>query len=220
MVEDEENIRDLVAMGLRYEGYEVAAVADGRGALDQVPEFRPDLIVLDVVLPDLDGFEVCRRVQLMAPVPVVFLTARRTLDDKLTGLTIGGDDYLTKPFSLKELHARVRVVLRRTRAGGDAERRMLRSGDLELDEGACEARRAGVRLELTPTEFRLLRYLMVNAGQVVSKDQILEQVWDYDFNGNAQVVETYVYYLRRKLGGPDLIRTVRGFGYSLRATAS
>lgn len=216
MVEDEENISDLVTMALRYEGYEVAAVADGRGALDSVRTFRPDLIVLDVVLPDLDGFEVCRRVQLIAPVPVVFLTARRTLEDKLTGLTIGGDDYLTKPFSLKELHARIRVVLRRTHAGGDRERR-LRSGDVELDDRACAASRAGVPLKLTPTEFRLLRYLMVNAGQVVSKDQILEQVWDYGFDGNAQVVETYIYYLRRKLGTPDPIRTVRGFGYSLQA---
>ncbi|HXA60267.1 MAG TPA: response regulator transcription factor [Streptosporangiaceae bacterium] len=208
-MEDEESIRELVVMGLKYEGYEVAEAATGAAALRAVRSFKPDLVILDVMLSDLDGFEVCRR--LNGSAPVIFLTARRTLDDKLRGLTIGADDYLTKPFSLQELHARVRIVLRRTSADPVVR---LRVAGLELDEGTCEAWRDGRSLVLTPTEFRLLRCLMANAGQVLSKEQILDQVWGYGYN--VQLVETYVYYLRRKLGEPHLVRTVRGFGYTLR----
>jgi two-component system OmpR family response regulator len=219
VVDDEENIRDLVATGLRYQGYEVATAADGRSALAQAEVFRPDLIVLDVSLPDIDGFRVCDRLQGLGQAPpIIFLTARRTLEDKLTGLSSGGDDYITKPFSLQELHARVRVVLRRTRAAPDAPRR-LRVGDLELDVDTCTVRRAGDQVTLTPTEFKLLRCLMEHAGQVLSKEQLLDLVWNYDFDGNVQVVETYVYYLRKKLDrtSPPMIHTVRGFGYALRA---
>jgi two-component system, OmpR family, response regulator len=222
VVDDEEAIRDLVAIGLRYEGFEVTTAASGHSALEQAERFRPDLIVLDVMLPDLDGFEVSRRLQAAgARAPIVFLTARKAMEDKLTGLTIGGDDYVTKPFSLQELHARVRVVLRRTRPA-TVEAARLRAADVELDDEAHEAWRAGRRLELTPTEFRLLRYLAANAGRVLSKAQILDHVWDYSFDGSGAIVETYVYYLRKKLDalGPPLIRTVRGVGYTLRPAAA
>jgi two-component system OmpR family response regulator len=219
VVEDEESIRQLVVLGLRYEGFEVAAAVDGKDALAQVTRFRPELIVLDVVLPDLSGFEVCRRLRAdRDPVPVVFLTARKGIEDKLTGLTIGGDDYLTKPFSLHELHARIRVVLRRTRPDPQPVRDRLRVADLELDGDTHQVWRAGTPLRLTAKEFRVLRFLMANAGRVVSKAQILDHVWEYEFDGTGAIVETYVYYLRRKLDqlGPPLIRTVRGAGYSLR----
>jgi two-component system OmpR family response regulator len=219
VVDDEENIRDLVATSLRYRGYEVDTAADGRSALVRAGAFRPDLIVLDISLPDIDGFKVCDRLQSLGQAPpIIFLTARRTLEDKLTGLSTGGDDYITKPFSLQELHVRVRVVLRRTKAAPDAPRR-LRVGDLELDADTFAVRRGEQPVTLTPTEFKLLRCLMEHAGQVLSKDQLLDLVWNYDFDGNAQVVETYVYYLRKKLdkAGPPMIHTVRGFGYSLRA---
>jgi two-component system, OmpR family, response regulator len=219
VVEDEENIRQLVVLGLRYEGFEVAGAVDGKDALAQVAGFRPELIVLDVALPDLSGFEVCRRLRARGDeVPVVFLTARKALEDKLTGLTIGGDDYLTKPFSLHELHARIRVVLRRMRSDPETAQDRLRVADVELDGDTHEVWRAGTPLQLTATEFRLLRFLLANAGRVVSKAQILDDVWEYDFNGTAAIVETYIYYLRRKLDklGPPLIHTVRGVGYSLR----
>jgi two-component system OmpR family response regulator len=218
VVDDEENIRDLVAMGLRYEGFEVEIADGGRAALAAVARFRPALIVLDVMMPDLDGFEVCRRLQAEGErAPVIFLTARKGMEDKLTGLTIGGDDYLTKPFSFEELLARIRVVLRRNAHSPDAARRLVFS-DLELDEDAHEVHRQGHRIELTPTEFSLLHLLMNNPKRVLSKAQILDHVWDYDFDGDASVVETYIYYLRKKIDAyePHLIHTVRGVGYTLR----
>lgn len=218
IVDDEESITQLLSTALRYEGFEVQTADTGWAALAQVEAFRPDLILLDVMLPDLDGFEVQRRLPGgEARLPVVFLTARRDTEDRVRGLTLGGDDYVTKPFSLEELVARVRAVLRRTR-GDAADGRRLSYADLELDEDAYEVRRAGTLVELTPTEFNLLRYLMANAGRVLSKPQILDHVWHYDFGGDANVVETYVSYLRKKLDGlgPPLIHTVRGVGYSLR----
>jgi two-component system, OmpR family, response regulator len=218
VVDDEENIRDLVAMGLRYEGFTVEAQDGGRAALAAVPRFRPDLIVMDVMMHDLDGFEVCRRLHADGEqTPVIFLTARKGIDDKLKGLTIGGDDYLTKPFSFEELFARVRVVLRRMSRSGDVSRPLV-FADLELDEDAHEVHRQGQRIDLTPTEFNLLHFLMINAKRVLSKSQILDHVWDYDVSREAGVVETYVYYLRRKIDAvePHLIHTVRGVGYTLR----
>ncbi|GAC1601858.1 MAG: response regulator transcription factor [Acidimicrobiales bacterium] len=217
VVDDEENIRDLIAMGLRYEGFEVESHDSGRAALSAVPRFRPALIVLDVMMPDLDGFEVCRRLRSDGErAPVIFLTARKGMEDKLTGLTIGGDDYLTKPFGFEELLARIRVVLRRT-GGSTLTPQRMTFADLELDEDAHEVHRAGRRIELTPTEFGLLHFLMANPKRVLSKAQILDHVWDYDFEGDASVVETYIYYLRKKLeAGPQLIHTVRGVGYTLR----
>ncbi|GAA5072569.1 two-component system OmpR family response regulator [Thermocatellispora tengchongensis] len=218
VVDDEPNLADLVAMALRYEGFEVAAVGSGGRALALVPEFRPDLIVLDIMLPDISGMEVCRRLKLDGvDTPVVFLTAKDATEDKVGGLMAGGDDYVTKPFSLEELIARVRVVLRRTRV---EERRTARLAfaDLEIDEEAYEVRRGGLLVELTPTEYKLLRYLLVNAGRVLTKRQILDHVWEYDFGGNDGVVQTYVSYLRRKVDahGPPLIHTVPRVGYVLR----
>jgi two-component system OmpR family response regulator len=221
VVDDEAYITDLVGMALRYEGFEVAVAASGREALTRAGEFRPDLLVLDVVLPDLDGIEVCARLRRDGMgAPVVFLTARDATEDKITGLTVGGDDYVTKPFSLEELIARVRAVLRRTRPGDRPARLVF--ADLEVDEDAHQASRGGQPLELRPTEYKLLRYLVLNAGRVLSKAQILDHVWNYDFGGNDNVVETYVSYLRRKLDrhGPPLIQTVRGVGYVLRLPRS
>lgn len=218
VVDDEESITQLLSTALRYEGFEVQTAETGREALREVESFRPDLILLDVMLPDLDGFEVQRRLPNGGTrLPVVFLTARRDTEDRVKGLTVGADDYVTKPFSLEELIARVRAVLRRTR-GETAETTRLRYSDLELDEDTYEVRRAGNLIELTPTEFNLLRYLLANAGRVLSKPQILDHVWHYDFGGDANVVETYVSYLRKKIDafGPPLIQTVRGVGYSLR----
>ncbi len=218
VVDDEPHITDLVAMALRYEGFEVETAATGAAALRAVEEFRPALVVLDVMLPDLDGFQVAERlVAARARVPILFLTARDAVEDKVRGLTLGGDDYVTKPFSLEELVARIRALLRRTgtaEGGGP-----LVFVDLELDEDTHEVRRGGVPIELTATEFRLLRYLMVNAPRVLSKAQILDHVWNYDFGGDANIVETYVSYLRRKVDtlGPPLIQTVRGVGYRLAA---
>jgi len=222
VVDDEKSITDLVSMALRYEGLEVAIAHTGRDALDKVTSFRPTLLVLDVMLPDLSGFEVLERIgRDMAGqrVPVLFLTARDTLDDKLRGFTLGGDDYMTKPFSIEELIVRVRAILRRVH-GGDEDGR-LQVGDLRLDEDSHEVHRGTTPIELTPTEFKLLHYLMLNAGRVVSKSQILDRVWQYDFDGNANVVEIYISYLRRKIDGdgPRLIHTVRGVGYSLRQPA-
>jgi len=198
VVDDETAITDLVGLALRYEGFEVAAAANGRAALATAAEFGPDLLVLDVMLPDFDGLEVCSRLRAQGlRVPVVFLTARDATEDKITGLTVGGDDYVTKPFSLDELIARIRAVLRRTRPGGEEVR--LGYADLVIDEDAHEARRGGEPMELTPTEFKLLRYLTVNAGRVMSKAQILDHVWQYDFGGGDNVVETYISYLRRNL---------------------
>jgi len=219
VVDDEESIVQLLCTALRYEGFATASAASGREALTQAAEFRPDLVLLDVMLPDIDGFEVHRRLSGASAgrLPVVFLTARRDTDDRVRGLTIGADDYVVKPFSLEELIARVRAVLRRTRGEQDAARR-LAVEDLELDEETREVRRGDRLVELTPTEFSLLRYLMVNAGRVLSKAQILDHVWNYDFGGDSNVVETYISYLRKKIDrdGEPLIHTVRGFGYALR----
>ncbi len=219
VVDDERNITDLVATVLRYEGFEVETADTGRAALRVAEKFRPHLIVLDVMLPDYDGFEVQRRVSNGgARTPIVFLTARDTTEDKVRGLTMGADDYVTKPFSLEELVARVRAVLRRSHGEQRATTNRLTVADLEMDEDSHEVWRAGTLIELTPTEFALLRYFMLNQGRVLSKAQILEHVWNYDFAGEANVVETYVSYLRKKIDtfAPPLIQTVRGVGYSLR----
>ncbi len=217
VVDDEASITDLVSTAFRYLGAEVAVAATGRAALQAAADFRPDLIILDVMLPDLEGFEVTRRMRSDGlRIPVVFLTARDATEDKVAGLTIGGDDYVTKPFSLEELVARVRAVLRRV--GGDEATSVLRFADLELDEDSHEVRRGSEEITLTATEFKLLRYLMLNARRVLSKNQILDHVWAYDFDGDANVVETYISYLRKKIDRvePRLIHTVRGVGYSLR----
>ncbi len=218
VVDDEDSITDLVSTALRYVGFEVAVAANGRQALERAATFRPELVVLDVMLPDLDGFEVVRRLRADGMrVPIVFLTARDATEDKVAGLTIGGDDYVTKPFSLEELVARVRAVLRRT-AGGPEQSGRLQIADLELDEDSHQVWRAGQPVELTATEFKLLRYLMMNARRVLSKAQILDHVWNYDFGGDGSIVETYISYLRKKVDAtePRLIQTVRGVGYTLR----
>ena len=221
VVDDEPNIRELLSTSLRYAGFEVTAAANGREALDAAEEFQPDLAVLDVMLPDMDGFTVTRRLRAAGRhFPVVFLTARDGTEDKITGLTVGGDDYVTKPFSLDEVVARIRAVLRRT-ASLDDDAAVLRVGDLELDDDAHEVRRGGEVVELSPTEFKLLRYLMMNPNRVLSKAQILDHVWEYDFNGDASIVESYISYLRRKIdvgGREKMIHTKRGVGYMLRAT--
>ncbi|HYT26283.1 MAG TPA: response regulator transcription factor [Actinomycetota bacterium] len=216
VVDDEVYITDLVSMALRYEGFEVEAARTGREALATAESFRPDLVVLDIMLPDMEGLEVCRRLRDGEGMPVVFLTARDATEDKVTGLTVGGDDYVTKPFSLEELVARIRAVLRRTRPAAESGR--LAFADLELDEDTYEVWRQGTPIQLTSTEFKLLRYLVRNARRVVSKAQILDAVWQYDFGGNDNIVETYVSYLRRKVDrfDPPLIHTVRRVGYSLR----
>ena len=219
VVDDEPGIAELVTTVLRYEGYDVESAGTGRDALGAMERFHPALVVLDVMLPDLDGFEVQRRLaQAGARVPVLFLTARDAVEDKVRGLTLGADDYVTKPFSLEELVARVKAVLRRAGAGDAGT--VLQFADLELDEQLHEVRRAGQRIDLSPTEFKLLRYFLRNPRIVLSKAQILDHVWEYDFGGEANVVETYVSYLRRKLdtGGAPLIHTVRGVGYALRVT--
>ncbi|MDQ6727007.1 MAG: response regulator transcription factor [Actinomycetota bacterium] len=221
VVDDEPNITDLVSMALRYEGFDVEVAGDGRTALARSQSFRPHLIVLDVMLPDLDGFGVLKRIRADGhPVSVVFLTARDATEDKINGLTLGGDDYVTKPFSVEELVARVRAVLRRT-SGGSADSGRLVFADLELDEDTREVWRGSESIELTATEFKLLRYLMLNARRVLSKAQILDHVWQYDFGGDANVVETYISYLRKKVDKvePRLIHTVRGVGYTLRVPA-
>ena len=219
LVDDEENLRSMLEAALRHTGFDVHPVATGRDALDAVPSIRPDLIVLDVMLPDLDGFEVCRRLRSDGEhTPVLFLTARDGTEDKVRGLTLGGDDYLVKPFSLDELVARVNAVLRR--AGLAKPGSQLQCADLEMDDDAHRVTRAGVDVSLSPTEYNLLRYLLVNQGRVVSKAQILDHVWQYDFGGDGGVVETYIGYLRRKIDNvdPRLIQTIRGVGYSLRQT--
>jgi two-component system OmpR family response regulator len=218
VVDDEAYITDLVATALRYEGFSVAAAGTGREALALVESFRPELIVLDVMLPDLDGFEVQRRLTDRARrVPVLFLTARDATEDKVRGLTIGGDDYVTKPFSLEEVIARIRAVLRRAR-GSSPESERLRFADLEMDEDTHEVWRGGTAVELTATEFNLVRFLLSNPRRVLSKEQILDHVWHYDFGGDASIVETYISYVRKKIDvrEPRLIHTVRGVGYVLR----
>jgi len=219
VVDDEPNIRELLSTSLRYAGFEVTAAANGREALDAAEEFQPDLAVLDVMLPDMDGFTVTRRLRSAGRhFPVVFLTARDGTEDKITGLTVGGDDYVTKPFSLDEVVARIRAV-RRTASLDDDDAAVLRVDDLELDDDAHEVRRGGEVVELSPTEFKLLRYLMMNPNRVLSKAQILDHVWEYDFNGDASIVESYISYLRRKIdvgGREKMIHTKRGVGYMLR----
>ena len=221
LVDDEDNLRSMLQAALQHHGYDVHPVAAGREAMASVPEVRPDLIVLDVMLPDLDGFEVCRRLRSEGVrTPVLFLTARDSTDDKVRGLTLGGDDYLSKPFSLEELVARIDAVLRR--AGVTREGSILRCADLEIDDDAHRVRRAGEEVALSPTEYNLLHYLLVNQGRALSRSQILDHVWHYDFGGDSGVVETYIGYLRRKVDNvePRLIHTIRGIGYSLRAPGS
>jgi two-component system, OmpR family, response regulator len=218
VVDDEEYIRDLVASSLRLAGFTARAVADGSRALATLEHDAPDLVILDVRLPGIDGFEVCRRLRAAgSDVPVIFLTARDTPEDRLSGFTKGGDDYVTKPFSLEELIARVRAVLRRSQPA-EARGGRLTYADLVLDEEAMRVSRAGEPIRLSPTEFKLLRYLLLNAERVLSKDQILDHVWQYDFDGKSGVVENYISYLRKKVDivEPPLIHTARGFGYVLR----
>jgi len=224
VVDDENSISDLIATSLRFVGFDVRTAATGSEALTIAEEFKPHALILDVMLPDQNGFEVCRQLRQDGhSVGVLFLTAKDTVEDKIAGLTIGGDDYVTKPFSLEELVARLRALLRRigvTNVEGDDEK--VRFADLELDEATHEVRRAGNLIDLSPTEFLLLRYLMINADRVVSKSQILDHVWQYDFRGDAGIVETYISYLRKKIDSydPALIHTVRGVGYRLRLPAS
>jgi two-component system OmpR family response regulator len=218
VVDDEPNIVDVIAMALRYQGFEVATAGTGNEALSQVKGFRPHLMLLDVMLPDMEGFDVAERLGAQrAGVPIIFLTARDSTEDKIRGLTTGGDDYVTKPFSLEELVARIRTVLRRTGAA-EPESARLMFEDLELDEDTMEVSRAGEPIELTATEYRLLRYLMLNPRRVMTRAQLLDHVWDYDFGGDGRVLETYISYLRKKIdgAGPPLIQTVRGVGYALR----
>lgn len=223
VVDDENSISDLIATSLRFVGFDVRTAATGSEALTIAEEFKPHALILDVMLPDQNGFEVCRQLRQDGhSVGVLFLTAKDTIEDKITGLTIGGDDYVTKPFSLEELVARLRALLRRigaTAVEGDDEK--VRFADLELDEATHEVRRAGNLIDLSPTEFLLLRYLMINADRVVSKSQILDHVWQYDFRGDAGIVETYISYLRKKIDSyePALIHTIRGVGYRLRLPA-
>lgn len=219
VVDDEPNIRELLSTSLRFAGFEVIAAANGREALEAAETHNPDLAVLDVMLPDMDGFTVTRKLRATGRFfPVVFLTARDDTEDKVTGLTVGGDDYVTKPFSLDEVVARIRAVLRRT-APADDDDATLVVDDLELDDDAHEVRRGGEVVDLSPTEFKLLRYLMMNPNRVLSKAQILDHVWEYDFNGDASIVESYISYLRRKIDvedRPKMIHTKRGVGYLLR----
>jgi two-component system OmpR family response regulator len=219
VVDDEESITDVISVLLRHLDFDVETAATGREALDRAAAHRPDLIVLDVMLPDIDGFEVCRRMRSGGlDVPVIFLTALDKVTDKVTGLELGGDDYLTKPFSLDELVARVKAHVRRSVASAADDER-LRYEDLELDSSRHQVWRDGTLVELSRTEFNLLRFLLVNADHVLSKDQIREHVWGWDFDTDSTVVETYISYLRRKLDplGPPLIQTVRGVGYTLRS---
>jgi two-component system OmpR family response regulator len=219
VVDDEPNIVDLLATSLRFAGFEVVTARNGSEALRLAPEFRPDLLVLDVMMPGIDGFSVVRRLrQDGMSVPVVFLTARDATEDKVTGLTLGGDDYVTKPFSLEEVVARIRAVLRRFRATEQQHSPRLAFADIEMDEDTHEVWKSGELVGLSPTEFKLLRYFLQNAGRVLSKAQILDHVWHYDFNGDANVVESYVSYLRRKVDTtePRLLQTLRGVGYVLR----
>lgn len=217
VVEDDPNILELLSASLRFAGFEVSTARTGSEGVTVALRARPDLVVLDVMLPDLDGFEVLKLMRAEGGrFPVVFLTARDTTDDKIRGLTLGGDDYVTKPFSLEELTARIRAVLRRT--AGDQSPPRLTFADLELDEESHEVYRGGDRVSLSPTEFKLLRYLMLNANRVLSKAQILDHVWNYDFRGDDNIVESYISYLRRKVDTvePRLIQTLRGVGYVLR----
>ncbi|MGB3735034.1 MAG: response regulator transcription factor [Ilumatobacter sp.] len=218
VVDDEEYITDLLSTSLRFQGFEVETAAAGFEALSKAASFNPELVMLDVNMPDIDGFEVCRRLRADGDqVPVIFLTAKDTKDDMLSGFTKGGDDYMTKPFSLEEVVARINAVLRRT-GNAAPETKIHQFEDLVMDEDAHRATRAGNTIELSPTEWKLLRYLLMNAERVLSKAQILDHVWQYDFGGDASSVETYISYLRKKVDHvePKLIQTVRGVGYTIR----
>jgi two-component system OmpR family response regulator len=224
VVDDENSISELIATSLKFVGFDVRTASSGAQALQIAQEFKPHALILDVMLPDQNGFEVCRQIRNVGHnIGVLFLTAKDSVEDKIAGLTIGGDDYVTKPFSLEELVARLRALLRRTGASEIAlDDEKIRFADLELDEATHEVKRAGAMIDLSPTEFLLLRYLMINADRVVSKSQILDHVWQYDFRGDMGIVETYVSYLRKKIDifQPPLIHTVRGVGYRLRLPAS
>ena len=218
VVDDEPNIVDVISMALRFEGFAVESAANGADAIAAVAASKPAVMVLDVMLPDIDGFEVARRLaSAQTGVPIIFLTARDATEDIVHGLTLGGDDYVTKPFSLEELVARIRTILRRTGVGAIESSRLV-FADLELDEDTREVARGGRAIELTATEFRLLRYLMLNPKHVLTRAQLLDHVWHYDFGGDARVLETYISYLRKKVDieQPPLIHTVRGVGYALR----
>jgi two-component system, OmpR family, response regulator len=219
VVDDEPNLVEVVSMALRFQGFTVESAGNGREALAAVASFKPHLMVLDVMLPDMEGFDVAARLGAQrAAVPIIFLTARDATEDKIRGLSGGGDDYMTKPFSLEELVARIRTILRRTgQATADSARLVFE--DLEMDEESREVNRAGEAIDLTATEYRLLRYLMLNPRRVLTRAQLLDHVWNYDFGGDGRVLETYISYLRKKLDahGPSLIKTVRGVGYALQA---
>jgi two-component system OmpR family response regulator len=229
VVDDEPSIRELLMASLHFSGFEVASAATGSEAIDVIEKTKPDLVVLDVMLPDIDGFTVTRRIrQGGIDAPVLFLTARDDTQDKVMGLTVGGDDYVTKPFSLEEVVARIRAILRRTRQEGDVDP-IIRVGDLEINEDSHDVTRAGEIVDLSPTEYKLLRYLMDNEGRVLSKAQILDHVWQYDWGGDAAIVESYISYLRKKVDGVEyvdkegnkqkvtpLIQTKRGIGYMIR----
>ncbi len=221
VVDDEDYITDVLSTGLRFLGFDVAVARNGLDAIARVIDVRPDIMLLDVAMPGCDGFEVCRRLRSDGvQVPIIFLTARDASEDKVSGLRLGGDDYVTKPFGLEEIVARIEAVLRRS-SGTPRRVTRLTVGDLVLDDEAHDVRRGDERIELSATEYRVLRYLMLNAGRVLSKSQILEHVWQYDFEGESTVVETYISYLRKKVDqrDPPLIHTVRGFGYVLRTEA-
>ncbi|MFZ2509939.1 MAG: response regulator transcription factor [Gordonia sp. (in: high G+C Gram-positive bacteria)] len=220
VVDDEENIRELLSVSLKYQGYEVMTAVDGPNAIDVARATRPDVVILDVMMPGMDGFGLLKRLRADGlGAPALFLSARDSVADKVTGLTIGGDDYVTKPFSLEEVVARLEVLLRRSGFGdADSEPTKIRFADLELDDETHEVFKSGEPVALSPTEFTLLRYFMVNAGTVLSKPRILDHVWNYDFGGEVNVVESYVSYLRRKVdtGDKPLIHTLRGVGYVMR----
>ena len=222
VVDDEASIADLLVMALRYEGWQIRTAADGMTAIRQAREFRPDAVVLDVMLPDIEGLEVLRRMRAEWPdIPVLFLTARDAVEDRVAGITVGGDDYVTKPFSLEEVVARLRGLLRRAGASAARDTSVIAVGDLTLDEDSHEVFRGGVEIDVTATEFELLRYLMRNPRRVLSKAQILDRVWKYDFGGQANVVELYISYLRKKIdaGRAPMIHTVRGSGYLIKPAA-
>ncbi|MFK0648358.1 response regulator transcription factor [Dermacoccus sp. BD5] len=219
VVDDESNLTELLSMALRYEGWDIKTAATGNSAVKTAKEFKPDAVVLDMMLPDFDGLEVLRRMRDEDPtLPVLFLTARDAVEDRVAGLTAGGDDYVTKPFSLEEVVARVRALLRRSVQLAEEETSLLAVGDLTLDEDSHEVMRAGTEINLTATEFELLRFLMRNPKRVLSKAQILDRVWHYDFGGQANVVELYISYLRKKIdaGREPMIHTMRGAGYVLK----
>ncbi|ORV51822.1 MULTISPECIES: response regulator transcription factor [Mycobacteriaceae] len=220
VVDDETNIVELLSVSLKFQGFEVYTASSGPAALDRAREIRPDAVILDVMMPGMDGFGVLRRLRADGiDAPALFLTARDALQDKITGLTLGGDDYVTKPFSLEEVVARLRVILRRAGKGAQEPRNSrLKFADIELDEDTHEVWKSGEPVSLSPTEFTLLRYFVINAGTVLSKPKILDHVWRYDFGGDVNVVESYVSYLRRKIdtGDKRLLHTLRGVGYVLR----